>query len=229
MPRPPVIIARTLLIVAVIAFIIPQLSFFNEGLQTFGARWEQATGKDTESFKTNIVDRAVDDMLPPLDFILDADSLLGRGVGYGTPMAAAYLSGGQRGFSLAESEWPRLLLEMGPVLGLGFIMLRVALCGLLIARSVAALHRGNVLPVLICSSSVLVVLNGSWGQATNLGFATFAAGLTLAAVTLPADQATVRPRPVRRKPKPWSPSSRQPWKPLGVPEPVAPSPQAEPS
>jgi hypothetical protein len=219
LPKPPLIIARSILIAGVIGLIIPQLSFFDEGLTTFESRWVDSTGKDAEGFKTNIVDRALDDIIPPMDFIFNSDSLLGVGVGAGTNMATAFLSGGQRDIVLAESEWPRVLLEMGPVLGLGFIFMRIALCGHLVAAGIAALRRNNVVPILLAADSFLLVLNSQWSQATTLGFAMFGAGLTLAAANVPSSTTTTAP--IRRSKPAWQPPPIHQWKPLGEPVPDA--------
>jgi hypothetical protein len=84
-------------------------------------------------------------------------------------------------FLLSEGEWSRIFLESGQLFGLAYVLWRVALVcniGLLCVRSVKF---GNVLPLLIFSSSFMPVLNGQFGQPTVLGFAVFATGLALAA------------------------------------------------
>jgi hypothetical protein len=131
---------------------------------------------------------------------------------------------GKRNFVLGESEWPRALLEMGPVLGALFIGLRVALCGRMALASLVALRHDNILPLLICVDGFLVVLNGQWGQSTTLGFAMFTAGLTFAATRMP-EAVSAPAKPVRRPVKSWSPRSREPWRPLGSPRP---GPEAPP-
>jgi hypothetical protein len=196
-PKPPLLIARTLLIVAVVACVVPFLHFFDEGVDTFESRWTDSTGNSVQDFQENIIDRFFDNLIPKSDTMSDAP-LLGVGVGYGTNMAQAYLTG-QRNFALSEDEWARLILELGPVVGLGFIFLRIALCGRLIASAATALRRNNVLPALISAEAVLLVLDSQWAQPTILGFATFSAGLALAAVRPgPATPAPARPAGRRR-------------------------------
>src|SRR5207344_3192681 len=80
-----------------------------------------------------------------------------------------------------EGEWARLILESGPVLGLAFLLWRFGATvriGLLCLQSV---RRGNVLPLLLFSSSALPLMNGQFGPPTILGFAVFTTGLALAA------------------------------------------------
>jgi hypothetical protein len=224
--KPPVLVARSILVVGAIALILSQLSFFQEGVSTFSDRWTSSTGTSKEGFRDAIVYRALDDVTPPLDYIFDSDSLTGFGVGFGTSMASGLLTG-QRSFSLGESEWPRLLLEMGPVLGVVFIGLRIALCGRLIMACLGALRRNNVVPILLGVEAVLLTLNSQWSQPTTLGFSTFIAGLTFAAARLPVDPATLAPPPRQIEAR-WSPRPSQNWKPLGtpLPGPEEPSPLA---
>jgi hypothetical protein len=225
LPNPPKILARFILVTGIVAAIVSQLSFFNEGMNTFETRWVDATGKDTEGFKTNIVDRALQGLTPSSDYIFDSDVIMGVGVGYGTNMAATYLSG-RRDFVLGEDEWPRLLLELGPLLGVLFIGMRIALCVRLLTISFAALRRNNAVPILISSVSFLLVLNGQWAQPTTLGFAMFSAGLAFAATRVPGAPAVVAIR--RQSANRWNAGARDTWQPLGIPapEPAAPRPLA---
>ena len=222
LPKPPMLVMRTIVVACALAAILPWLGFLSEGMKVFKARWTDSDSDTVKGFQTSIVDRALSDVLPPMDYILNGDLLMGEGVGYGTMMAQAYLTG-KRNFALGESEWPRTLLEMGPIVGLIFIGMRVALCGRMVMVSLLALRRDNVLPILICVDSFLLVLNGQWGQPTTLGFAMFTAGLTFAAANLPDAVPTSVAR-VRRPAQPWRPRSRQPWKPLGLPNPAPKTP-----
>jgi hypothetical protein len=47
------------------------------------------------------------------------------------------------------------------------------------------LSDGDALAWLITGATFMTVLNGQWGQATQQGFATFGAGLALAALNAP--------------------------------------------
>jgi len=217
LPKPPMLVARVLVIAGALALIVPWLGFLGDGMKVFKERWTMSTGEDVEGFQKNIVDRAMGDVLVPSDYFLDNDSIMGEGVGYGTNMAQAYMTG-KRNFVLGESEWPRALLEMGPVLGAIFICLRVALSARMLIFSLLALRRENVLPILICVDGFLLILNSQWGQPTTLGFAMFTAGLTFAAANLP-EAAPAPAKPARRPVKRWSPRSREPWRPLGAPRP----------
>jgi len=201
LPNTPRVLVRTVLFLGLVTMIASWLPHFDEGVDAFTARWTDATGHDVQGFQNNIVARFFTDLLPPMDMLFDTP-LLGQGVGLGTQMAQGFLYG-QHQFALGETEWPRLILEMGPVLGLAFILLRVGVCLRLVSMSFRALRRENVWPVLYAVSAILLVLTAQWGQPTTLGFATFAAGLAFAScrmsvVAAPARVARRRSRDRRR-------------------------------
>ena len=95
--------------------------------------------------------------------------------------AGAGLLTGKREFLLAEGEWERILSEVGPVLGLSFILYRILMTWHLFRKSLAALRRGEPLAMLLFGMCVLPVLQGQLGTAQTLGFVTLGAGLCLAA------------------------------------------------
>ncbi|HLW35074.1 MAG TPA: hypothetical protein VKS98_05395, partial [Chthoniobacterales bacterium] len=69
----------------------------------------------------------------------------------------------------------------GPLLGVSFIIWRVALAVKLLRASLRALKAGEVLAILLFACVFLGVLNGQLGQPTTLGFTAALAGLCLAA------------------------------------------------
>jgi hypothetical protein len=123
------------------------------------------------------------------DFIAAAEALprapvLGLGLGVGTNVGANLLSG-HREFALGEGEWQRIILESGPVLGTGYIVLR---CGMLLMITTVALkvcRSGQILPLLLVGAGGLDLAVAQFGQPTTLGFSVFAAGLALAAAQPP--------------------------------------------
>ncbi len=197
LPSPPRAIVRMVLFLGVVALIVSQTPHFDEGVEAFGARWEGATGTTVEGFKANIISRFFSDLIPPIGLFFDIP-LPGVGVGSGTTMAQAYLTG-DRNFPFGEAEWSRLIIELGPILGLAFITLRVALCVRLVRMAWTALGRENIWPALLSVEAFFLVLNAQWGQATVLGFATFASGLAFAAVHMKPVEARADRR--RRPPK----------------------------
>jgi hypothetical protein len=127
--------------------------------------------------------------------------LLGRGLGIGTNAGAALLTG-SRSFLLGESEWSRVVGESGPILGYGYLMLRVAICLFIVRRCWADVARGQALPFLMIASNGLDLVSGQFGQPTTLGFAVLFSGLALAAIDDLKSEVNeqVPQKPIRRIP-----------------------------
>ncbi len=218
LPQAPKQIVRLLLLLGVAALIASRLPRFDEGMEAFNSRWQSATGTDLSGFQSNIVMRFFNDLFPPLGLFTETP-LVGYGVGSGTPMAQAYLTG-NRMFALGESEWARLILEMGPMLSVGFIVLRLALCWQLVLASFSSLKKENIWPALFAVEAFFMVLNASWGQPTILGFATFTTGMVFAASRMTdekADGKKTKRRSSRHRPS-WKAPAYEPVSISGKPE-----------
>jgi hypothetical protein len=114
-------------------------------------------------------------------FVFTKAPLLGYGLGIGTNAGAKFLVG-RSVFLLSESEWPRILNESGPIIGLAYILWRLALTLRVGWTAIKSVKMGNLLPLLLLGSGFLPMISGQFGQPTILGFAVFATGLALAAV-----------------------------------------------
>jgi hypothetical protein len=194
---------QTLVVVVVLGFIVSRTPIFKEGFSVLSTRFTEAAEATEESIALGLVTRVLGDFGEAF-YILGTGKapFLGYGLGIGTNVGARLL--GHSGFLLTEGEWARIFLEMGPVLGVIYAGLRFALVvwiGILCLRSVKL---GNVLPLLLFSSSFMPMLSGQFGQPTILGFAVFTTGLALAAkneeqLLTPAELQTARPRAVEVK------------------------------
>jgi hypothetical protein len=148
-------------------------SEFRQGVEVHQSRLEGGGG-----LKEGMFLRYLDDVLP-IGAILDAP-FFGVGLGMGTNAATSFLYG-QAGFALGESDWERVIRESGPLLGLAFIGLRLAILAHLTRRSFVALQdRDDPLPLLLLAVAFPQVLNGQIGVPMLLGWAVFSAGLCLA-------------------------------------------------
>ncbi len=123
------------------------------------------------------------DFLP----VLGQAPLLGYGIGAGTSAAGAWVSAGPDN----EGELERVVMELGPVLGLVFICLRFGFVGFLLYRSLRAAVEGN--PV------GLIFLGFVWGifSAGQLTFSANSNGY-LAWLYAGLVLATTRPHPPAR-------------------------------
>lgn len=217
LPNAPKQIVRIVMLVGLAALLASRLPQFNEGMEAFNSRWQSATGTNLSGFQSNIIMRFLDGISLPTGLLFDTP-ILGYGVGSGTQMAQGFMTG-HHGFALGESEWPRLILEMGPMLGLAFILLRVSLCFKLIQVSYLALRQQNIWPALFAVEAVFMVINANWGQPTSLGFAVFASGLAFASTHMELDGASAKKtRRVRRyQSRAWKPPVEEPALPTGLP------------
>ncbi|QYY36326.1 hypothetical protein [Ruficoccus sp. ZRK36] len=180
LPNPPKLIMRTIAIAAVVLVFVPMLPVFDNATEAFTARWEDATGEGTEGFKENIVGRFFHGLIGlPMNAFFNAP-ITGYGVGVGSNVGAKMLTGSVT-FLMGESEWEKIMMELGPMLGLGYIILRFALVIFIFRYALSALKSGNAMPLLIFTSTFMLILNGQWGPPTILGFAILGGGLTLAA------------------------------------------------
>lgn len=104
----------------------------------------------------------------------------GQGIGMGTNAGSALLSGG-RTFLISEGEWGRLIGEMGALMGLTVIGIRLLISWKLFVESFRSMQAGEILPWMLLSFALLVFPQGQWAQPTTLGFSTLIVGLLIAA------------------------------------------------
>jgi hypothetical protein len=171
------------------------LPLFREGLEVHEERLRAGGGVNR-----GIIARYFGDFGESIE-IAGQTPLLGRGLGIGTNAGATLLTG-SRSFLLGESEWSRVVGESGPILGYGYLMLRVAICLFIVRRCWADVARGQALPFLMIASNGLDLVSGQFGQPTTLGFAVLFSGLALAAIDDLKSEVNeqVPQKPIRRIP-----------------------------
>ena len=148
-----------------------------EMTEAFESRWEDST---QGGISASIFQRYLNEYVVGIETIGHAP-IFGHGIGMGSNVGSRY-STGEMGFQLAEAEWAKIILELGPILGVAFIGFRVWLAVSLLLKAWTRLFTDHdSLSWLICGACVLTVISGQWAPPTILGFAVFGAGLTLAA------------------------------------------------
>jgi len=114
------------------------------------------------------------------------EPFFGHGIGMGTNVGSSLLSAsGDRGFLIAEEEWGRLIGEMGMVLGMAAIFIRLFLAIKIAWAGYQELAQGEALTWLLSSFGILALLQGQWAQPTSLGFSILLSGLMVAALRAP--------------------------------------------
>lgn len=165
--------------IVVTLFILSQFDFFRTAIDAFSMRLDHS-GKHEGGLRGTLVERYLKHLVNAIYPTTDVP-LFGYGIGMGTNVASMLLTG-DRSFMIAEEEWPRLIGEMGPVLGLGAIFIRLGLCVKLSIISFKQLFAGNLLPWIVLSFCLLNVPQGQWAQPTALGFSIIAAGFCIASI-----------------------------------------------
>lgn len=157
--------------------ILTKLPFFNTATEAFATRITAADGAEG-GLKGTLIDRFIGSELLPFKKSMDIP-YFGYGIGMGTNAGAQLLTGKQE-FLISETEWGRVLGEMGLLMGLLIILLRISLAAKLAIASIKKLQKGNLLPWMLLSFGLLMMINGNWNQPTALGFYTLVAGLLFA-------------------------------------------------
>lgn len=164
--------------IVLLSVILPFSDTFNETFDTFAERWEGATDM-VEGEEVQSVSRRFFGNFTGVPYAISNAPTLGVGIGMGSNVAA-FLMGGSRTFTIAEGELEKCIYEMGPLFGILYLGMRIALFFKLGVTSVQSLNRRDPLPILIFSALGLLILFGQWAQPTIQGFAVFGGGLVLA-------------------------------------------------
>lgn len=167
---------KFLVLVGLVYFGISFVPFFNEGVEIFSARVESANSVEASS--GGIVGRFFGGFLEPFRNV-DQIPPLGYGLGMGTNVGAVLLTGKAQ-ILLTEGEWGRIIFESGFVLGLLYILLRIAIVGRLGWLSIKSAAAGNILPLLFFGNCGMMLLNGQFSRSSDLGFTVLVSGLCLA-------------------------------------------------
>lgn len=170
---------RPVVLMVLVGVALSQLSVFREGTSIFRMRWDTAADDEGNGSALNsVMRRTVNGLKNPYYFMQEAP-FLGYGIGTGSNVGAR-LTSGSVGFVLAEEEWGKVLLELGPIIGAAFIIFRIILAGWLAWLAWVALRGSrNVLPLLIFSATGWSIVQGQWAPPTVLGFTVVGAGLLL--------------------------------------------------
>ena len=168
-------------IVAGLFLAVSQLPLFQDAREAFDARWRMATeieGGD-DGVSGVLTHRVGGAFLRGMKTIPEVP-FFGVGVGIGTNVGAK-LATGDRAFLVAEDAWSSTIGELGPVLGVILILLRLVLGAIMTIAAVKQSLKKNTLPLILCSSALPAIVIGGTAQPTSLGFLVVSCGLMLAA------------------------------------------------
>ena len=175
-----------LLAVVLAIGIATRIPVFQDTSEAFMARWTTAGSQyadrdevgDTGVVVGQIQGRVLPDITGPFQNLGNAP-ILGYGIGMGSNVGAQRL--GTHNFELGEGGWSISFGEMGLVLGLVFVIWRIALSFWILRLALQAAALGNQTPLILGGISIAIIMLGQLAQPTGLGFLVLLGGLTLAA------------------------------------------------
>lgn len=165
----------------VMGVVLRETQFFSTAVDAFNTRFESANNVEG-GIDGVLVDRYLGGLWSALTRSASTDlPFFGLGLGLGTN-AGSMLMTGEVAYLIEEGEWGRVIGELGPLMGLAFIFLRIGLCAKISFAAYDKLAFGDPLPWMLLSFGLLVVPQGQLGQPTTLGFCTVIGGLMLASL-----------------------------------------------
>lgn len=174
-------------VIIIITFaLLSQTALFGTATEAFTSRFEVANKREG-GLEGILVDRYLGGLVGALT-ASTAQPLFGFGIGMGTNVGSMLLTGNTV-FLISEGEWGRLVGEMGPLLGLGVIFLRLAFIAKLGWASFRNLRAGDLLPWVLFSFGLFILPQGQWAQPTALGFCVVVGGLIIASFRNPKEAA----------------------------------------
>ncbi|WP_216848952.1 hypothetical protein [Pedobacter sp. L105] len=164
---------------ALVLLILSKVSFFQTATDAFFQRFTNAA--DSEGgLNGTLGDRYIGLMVKAVSNSAE-QPFFGYGLGMGTNVGSMLLTG-SRTFLISEEEWGRVIGEMGTLIGLSVIFIRVALSVKMFIASYFRMVKGDMLPWMLVSYGLLLIPQGQWAQPTNLGFSILIGGLIFASM-----------------------------------------------
>lgn len=170
-----------LVLLMLIGFVLMQVPEVATAVEAFTSRFD-AANKNEGGLEGVLIDRFLGGMY---GYLFEAGDIpfWGAGLGMGSNVGAILLAG-DTVFLLPEVEWGRILGEIGVVFGLLVIILRVQIGFSSLWVAFKRLSDKTYLSWLLLSTGFVVIIQGQWGQPTNLGFFVMTTGLVLASLKI---------------------------------------------
>jgi hypothetical protein len=171
-PKVTIRLVAILGVIGIVAAYLAQSPILSDATGVFASRIEQAgTQGENEARVLNSYTSII--------HAAEEAPLSGVGMGVGTNVGSQLLVG-FRAFLLAEEEWPRIVLELGPIFGILYLLYRIGIAMQLFGEALLAARRRFMLPACVFGASVFELVQGGFGQPTVLGMTILCAGLCAA-------------------------------------------------
>ena len=167
----------------VLSFLVSQLPVFSTASVSFKERFKSANTGEGGSIRRVVATRTV----IPIEKELEQTDFTSNPIGVGMGQGAAAITKLIRGevvFAAGEGEHSRLLTELGPFPGVGFMLFRLGLALILIAQALAQARNHEPLALLLAPLTSSAIIFSILEQPTEQGFMVIGVAFTLAALKL---------------------------------------------
>ena len=171
--------------------LLSKSNYFSTSVEAFTARFEHANEVEG-GLKGVLGDRFLGGMLSALTQS-SREPFFGYGIGLGTNVGLMLMPDMEVTLNL-DQEWARLVSELGPLLGVALVLMRLGLSISLAMKSYHRLIRGDMLPWMLLSFGFLTIAQAQWAQPTSLGFCTIIGGLLIASFRIPKKKVRTTPQ-----------------------------------
>jgi hypothetical protein len=175
-----IIIVVVILLISLVA--LSQISIFQTATEAFTSRFTSA-GDAEGGLKGTLGDRYLGGLISSIEYANEIP-FFGYGLGSATNVGNLLLTGKIVG-ATGEQEWSRLIGELGIIMGILVIFIRLIVSFKISIASYKQLSTGDFLPWILLSFCLLTLPQGQWSQSTSLGFCIIGAGFTIASMRLP--------------------------------------------
>ncbi len=160
-----------------LALLLSLFDIFSIGIEAFSTRLERANTAEG-GIESVFLDRYLGGLINALSSSTN-QPFLGYGLGYGTNVGSSILTN-KRAFLISEGELGRLIGELGPILGIAIILIRLLMTAKLTSWAWQYLKINDILPWILLSFTLFILPQGGWSQPTSLGFCVLVCGLLIA-------------------------------------------------
>jgi hypothetical protein len=184
--------------------LISLLPVFSRAALSLTSRFAEANRMEGGSAGQAMENRAVVPVLYQLETADYTRNPVGIGMGQGAA-AITKLLNGSVSFATGEGELGRVMAEFGPILGITFMMFRLALAIALLAQALAAARNHEPLALLLAPLTFAALIFSVCEQPTEQGFMVIGIAFTLAALKLSQPESVLAPSPkILRQPMRYS-------------------------
>jgi hypothetical protein len=174
---------KTLKVIAPIllaAFAVSFLPVFTDATGSLTSRFALANVSEGGA-EASLLGRTVIPVFSSLAEAFDQQQWLGKGMGIGSNAASKMLTG-EAQFLSSESEVPRLIDELGPIVGIGFVLFRMFLLLAIAMKSFRAAGENDPLSWLFLPVTASCLFMGVLEQPTEQGFMVISVAFSIAAL-----------------------------------------------